>query len=59
MSMMQRKASAINDLLYSASNLVAIREELAQYPDLFKLVTATHEEYCGLLDADNQQPEGY
>ena len=57
-SRMQRKSSAINDLLYSASNQVAVREELHQYSDLFKLVTASHEEYCGLLDVGNQQPEG-
>ena len=54
---MQRKAKAIDDLLYSAGNEVAVREELDQYSDLFKLVTNHHEEYCKLLDAENQQHE--
>ena len=56
-SRMQRKAKAIDDLLYSAGNQVAVREELDQYSDLFKLVTNHHEEYCELLDAENQQQE--
>ena len=54
MSRVQRKAKAIDDLLYSAGNQVAIREELDQYSDLFKLVPNHHEEYCELLDAENQ-----
>ena len=54
---MLRKAKAIDDLLYSAGNEVAVREELDQYSDLFKLVTNHHEEYCKLLDAENQQHE--
>ena len=57
MSRMQRKAKAIDDLLYSAGNQVAVREELDQYSDLFKLVTNHHEEHCELLDAENQQQE--
>ena len=56
-SRMQRKAKAIDDLLYSAGNQVAVREELDQYSDLFKLVTNHHEEYCEFLDAENQQQE--
>ena len=55
MSRMQRKI--IDDLLYSAGNQVVVREELDQYSDLFKLVTTHHEEYCELLDAENQQHE--
>ena len=54
-SRIQRKAKAIDDLLYSAGNQVFVREELDQYSDLFKLVTNHHEEYCELLDAENQQ----
>ena len=56
-SRMQRKAKAIDDLLYSAGNRVAVREELDQYSDLCKLVTNHHEEYCKLLDAENKQHE--
>ena len=46
MSRIQGKAKAIDDLLYSAGNHIAVREELDQYSDLFKLVTNHHEEYC-------------
>ena len=57
MSRMLRKAKAIDDLLYSAGNQVAIREDYDQYSDLFKLVTNHHEEYCELLNAEKQQHE--
>ena len=56
-SRMQKKAKTIDDLIYSAGNQFAVREELDQYSDLFKLVTNHHEEYCKLLDAENQQHE--
>ena len=55
MSRKQRMAKAIDDLLYSGGNQVAVREELDQHIDLFKLVTNRHEEYGELLDAENQQ----
>ena len=57
MSRMQRDAKGIDDLIYSAGNQVAVREELDQYSDLFKLITNYHEEYCKLLDAEDQQHE--
>ena len=57
MSRIQRKAKSIDDLLYSAGNQVAVREELEQYSDLLKLVTNHHEEYIELVDAENQQHE--
>lgn len=55
---MQGKTKVIDDLLYSGGNQVAVREELDQYSDLFKLVTSHYEEYYELLDAENQQHEG-
>ena len=57
MSRIQRKAKSIDDLLYSAGNQVAVREELEQYSDLLKLVTNHHEEYIELVDAENQHHE--
>ena len=51
---MQKKAGAIDDLLYSATNHVAVKEELGQYSDIFKLLS-TYEEYCELVDADDQK----
>ena len=59
MSRIQRKTKAIDDLLYSAGNQVAVREELDRYSDLFKLFTNHHQECCELLDAENQQHEGW
>ena len=54
---LQRKARAIDDLLYSSSNHVAIKEELQQYSDLFKFLSTQHQEYCellGLMDQGNE-----
>ena len=59
MSRIQRKTKAIDDLLYSAGNQVAVREELDRYSDLFKLFTNHRQECCELLDAENQQHEGW
>ena len=38
MTKLQRKARAIHDLLYSATNHIAVKEELGQYSDIFKLL---------------------
>ena len=53
---MEKKAKVIDDLLYTASNRVPVTGELDQNSDWFKL-TSHHEEYCELLDAENQQHE--
>ena len=55
---LQRKARAINDLLYSSGNHVTVKEELQQYSDPFKLLSTHHEEYyCELLNLDDQRNE--
>ena len=46
MTRLQRKVRAIDDLLYSATNHVAVKEEPGQYSDIFKLLSTDHEEYC-------------
>lgn len=43
MSRMQRKAKAIDDLLYSVGNQVAVREERINILLCLKLVTMDHE----------------
>ena len=53
----QRKARATDDLLYSSSNHVAVKEELQQYSDLFKLVSTHQEEHCELLGLADQRNE--
>ena len=54
---LQRKARATYDVLYSSSNHVAVKEELQQYSDLLKLLSTHHEEYCELLDLEDQRNE--
>ena len=51
------KARAIDALLYSSSNHVAVKEELQQYSDLFELLSTDHEEYCELLGLEQQRNE--
>ena len=55
MTGLQRKARAIDDLLYSATNHVTVKEELGQYSDIFKLLSTYHEEYSELVNADDQK----
>ena len=55
MARLQRKVRAIDDLLYSATCHVVMKEELGQYSDIFKLLSRYHEEYCELVDADDQK----
>ena len=45
MTRLRRKARAIDDLLYSATNHVTEKEELGQYSDIFKLLSTYYEEY--------------
>ena len=56
MTRLQRKA--IDDLLYSGKNHVTVKEELGQYSYIFKLLSTYHEEYCELVDADDQKDQG-
>ena len=55
MARLQRKTRAIDDLLYSATKHVGVKEELGQYSDIFKLLSTYHEEYCELVDAGDQK----
>ena len=55
MTRLQRKAKAIDEPLYSATNHVAVKEELEQYSDIFELLSTYHEDYCELVDADDQK----
>ena len=55
MTRLQRKARAIDDLFFSASNHVSVKEDLGQYSDIFKLFSTYHEQYFELIDADDQK----
>ena len=52
-----RKAAAIEDLLYSSKNFITVKEELAQYDDIFKLIIENHEEHCKILKPEEQANE--
>ena len=54
-----RKAAAIEDLLYSSKNFITIKEKLAQYDDIFKLIIKNHEENCKILRSEEQLNEEY
>ena len=47
-----RKSGAIEDLFYSSKNRVAVKEELAQFNEILKLVEAAHEECKQYMDEE-------
>ena len=57
MTRFQRKARAIDDLLYSTTYHVAVKEVLGQYSDILKMLSTYHEECCELVDADDQKDQ--
>ena len=40
-----RQSSAIQDLIYSAKNMVTVEEEIAQFDYIFKQLLLVHQEY--------------
>ena len=52
-----RKAAAIEDLLYSSKNIITVKEELAQYDGIFKLIIENNEEHCKILKPEEQSNE--
>ena len=54
---LQKKAKAIDDLLYSSSNHRAVKEGLVQYSDLFELLINYHKEYCDLSASDDLEEQ--
>ena len=57
MTRFQRKATAIDDLLYSTTYHVAVKGVLGQYSDILKMLSTYHEECCELVDADDQKDQ--
>ena len=49
-----RKYSAVEDLLYSSKNMLAVEEEMQQFNDLLKLLISLHGEYNGMLEGEVQ-----
>ena len=47
-----RKAGMMNDMLYSLTNASAVAEEMKQFNDMLKLLTAVNDEYQHLLTED-------
>ena len=52
-----RKYATIEDLLFSARNLVAVQEEMAQFIDLLKMLLIAHEEYNALSEDEMRDKE--
>ena len=47
-----RKSGMMNDMLYSFTNASAVAEEMEQFNDMLKLLTAVNDEYQHLLTED-------
>ena len=54
-----RKAAAIEDLLYNNKNFITVKEELAQYDDIFKMIIENHEEHCKIFKLEEQSNEDH
>ena len=48
---LQRKSTIINEMLLCKGNIVAVREELSQLDDLFKIIEDTQKEMIALDEA--------
>ena len=48
---LQRKSTIINEMLLCKGNIVAVREELSQLDDLFKIIEHTQKEMIALDEA--------
>ena len=53
-SRLSRQSSAIQDLMYSVKNMVAVEEEIAQFDYIFKQLMLVHQEYHSLLDEEKK-----
>ena len=53
-SRLLRQSSAIQDLMYSAENMVTVEEEIAQFEFIFKHLLLVHQEYHSLLDEEEK-----
>ena len=51
------QSSTIQDLMYSAKNMVRVQEEIAQFDYIFKQLLLVHQEYHSLLD-EGEKPSG-
>ena len=53
-SRLTRKSTAVQDLLYTSRNIVAVEEEMGQYNDILKMLMSLNDEYAKMLDAEEQ-----
>ena len=51
------QSSTIQDLMYSAKNMVTVQEEIEQFDYIFKQLLLVHQEYHSLLD-EGEKPSG-
>ena len=52
-----RKAAAIEDFFYGNKNFITVKDELAQYDNVFKRIIENHEEHCKILKPEEQANE--
>ena len=53
-SRLLRQSYAIQDLMYSGTNIVTVDEEITQFDYIFKQLLLVHEEYHSLLDEEEK-----
>ena len=53
-SRLLRKCEVFEDLLYSSRNMIAVKEEMSQLNDMFKLLMSLHQEYRAMLSEKEQ-----
>ena len=58
-SRLLRNCGMVEDLLYSSRNMIAIKEEMSQLNDLFKLLISLHREYGAMLSEEKQMDNDY
>ena len=52
-----RKSKLIDDLMYSSSNIITVKEEIQQLSDQFNMLIETHNEYLKLLPPEALEHE--
>ena len=56
-SRLLRKSSAVDELLYSVRNVEAVRKQMLQIDDVFKILIEVHREYNSLLPLEMQEQD--
>ena len=52
-----KKSSAVDELLYSSRTIKAVREQIIQIDDKFKMLVGVYKEYSSLLSLEMQEQD--